>query len=130
MYGHVGRGVMERPVVRLRFCEVPTLAPRDDPLRDLDRWPAPTRKAPASVDPNQGAFDIQEIHWTRAPILRDPARAVVVGGRQYTLYFSGDKLTQVAWKVGPNAYWITNTIDNALPNSFLLSLATSFEPVC
>ncbi len=85
--------------------------------------------APASVDPNQGAFDIQEIHWTKAPILAKPTHTLVVKGRRYKLYFSGDKLTMVAWTIGGNAYWVTNTIDKAIPNSFIIALATSFKPV-
>ncbi|MGO8682968.1 MAG: LCP family protein [Thermoleophilia bacterium] len=85
--------------------------------------------APASVDPHQGAFDIQEIQWTKAPILAKPMHALVVKGRRYSLFFSGDKLTMVAWTIGSSAYWVTNTIDNALPNNFILALATSFKPV-
>jgi LCP family protein required for cell wall assembly len=85
--------------------------------------------APASVDPHQGAFDIQEIQWTKAPILAKPMHTLVVKGRRYSLFFSGDKLTMVAWTIGSSAYWVTNTIDNALPNDFILALATSFKPV-
>ena len=86
-------------------------------------------RAPASVDPKQGAFNIQEIHWTKAPILANPTRKQVIGGRSYSLYYSGDKLIMVAWTVGTYAYWVTNTLDNAVPNDFLSALATSFKPV-
>jgi hypothetical protein len=86
-------------------------------------------KAPIGVDPKQGSFDVQEIHWTKAPILAKPTHTLVVKGRLYKLYFSGDNLTMVSWTIGHNAYWVTNTIDKAIPNEFIIALATSFKPV-
>ncbi len=86
-------------------------------------------RAPASVDPKQGAFDIQEIRWSKAPALANPTRRQVIGGRTYLLYYNSAKLHMVAWKSGGNAYWVTNTLDDALSNDFILALATSFKPV-
>ena len=87
------------------------------------------RAGAGDVDPKQGAFDIQEIHWTNAPALSDPTRTQVIRGRRYLLFFDSAKLHMVAWKVGDDAYWVTNTLDNALSNDFMMALATSFKPV-
>jgi polyisoprenyl-teichoic acid--peptidoglycan teichoic acid transferase len=86
-------------------------------------------RAPASLDPKQGAFDIQEIKWTKAPILLNPTSVRVLGGRRYLLYYQDAKLATVAFIEGATAYWVTNTIDNALPGSVLLAIATSLQPL-
>lgn len=86
-------------------------------------------QVPASVDPKQGAFDIQEIRWSNVPALSGPTRTQVIHGRRYLLYYDSAKLHMVAWKIGPSAYWVTNTLDDALSNDFMLALATSFKPV-
>jgi polyisoprenyl-teichoic acid--peptidoglycan teichoic acid transferase len=86
-------------------------------------------RAPGSVDAKRGAFDIQEIRWAEAPILLNPTRVQTIGDRSYLLYYTNRHLTQVAFVDGDTAYWVTNTIDNALPDWFLLALAASLKPV-
>jgi hypothetical protein len=35
----------------------------------------------------------------------------------------------VAWTVGNVAYWVSNTLDDELPNATMLALATSSQAV-
>jgi hypothetical protein len=86
-------------------------------------------RAPTSVDPDAGTFDIQEIHWTNPPYILSPTLTKTVGGRRYLFYYNESHLTAVAFVSGGNAYWVTNTLNNDLPNNFLIALAMSLQPL-
>ncbi|MGO8684902.1 MAG: LCP family protein [Thermoleophilia bacterium] len=86
-------------------------------------------RAPASVDPQAGTFDIQEIHWSNPPYLLDPTLTKTVGSRRYLFYYDESHLTAIAFVSGDNAYWVTNTLNNDLPNNFLIDLAMSLQPL-
>jgi LCP family protein required for cell wall assembly len=86
-------------------------------------------RAPTSVDPDAGTFDIQAIHWTNPPYLLNPTLTKKVGSRRYLFYYDESHLTAVAFVTGGNAYWVTNTLNNDLPNNFLIDLALSLQPL-
>jgi hypothetical protein len=79
--------------------------------------------------PQGGYFDIQAITWTDPPILASPDATRRIGGRTYELFYDGAQLHLVAWTVGNVAYWVSNTLDDELPNATMLALASSSQAV-
>ncbi|HEX3976096.1 MAG TPA: LCP family protein [Solirubrobacteraceae bacterium] len=74
-------------------------------------------------------YDVQGTTWTRAPILRNPQQTVRSGGRSYELFYSGQHLDVVAWLQHGAAYWVRNTLNDAMPNGELLAIAEQTEPL-
>ena len=64
--------------------------------------------------PQGGFWDVQALAWTNAPILASPDASVTRGGRSYSLYYADAHLHLVAWHVGSDAYWISNTLEDEL----------------
>jgi len=91
------------------------------------RTPSGLAKAAVAVGttPQGGYWDIQAVAWTDPPILASPNDIRTIAGRSYSLYYDDAQLHMVAWQVGSVAYWVSNTLDDELSNSQMLSLATS-----
>ncbi len=91
------------------------------------------RSVPAAVavgtTAQGGYFDIQAIAWTDAPILASPDTTRRIAGRTYELFYDGAQLHLVAWTTGDVAYWVSNTLDDELPNATMLALASSSQTV-
>ena len=75
--------------------------------------------------PQGGYWDVQALAWTDPPILASPDATRTIAGRTYSLYYDGDQLHMVVWKIGHVAYWVSNTLDDELSNAVMLGLATS-----
>ena len=90
-------------------------------------------KAAAAVvvgtTPQGGYFDIQELRWASPPATARPDQQRTIGGRKYLLFYNGKKLHMVAWRIRASTYWVNNTLDDQIPNSTLLAIATSFTRV-
>jgi hypothetical protein len=74
-------------------------------------------------------YDVQGTTWTSAPLLRSPQQTVRAGRRTYDLYYSGQHLEVVAWSEHHAAYWIRNSLNDAVPNGELLAIAEQTEPM-
>ncbi len=74
-------------------------------------------------------YDVQGTTWTTAPLLDSPEQTVQSGGRTYYLYYSGQHLETVAWYEHDAAYWIHNSLTDALANGELLAIAEQTRPV-
>ena len=75
--------------------------------------------------PQGGYWDVQALAWSDPPLLTGPDRTETIAGRSYSLYYADAHLHLVAWHVGPDTYWISNTLDDELSNSQMLTLAES-----
>lgn len=73
-------------------------------------------------------YDVQGTTWTTAPVLDSPQQTIAVGGRTYYLYYEGQHLELVAWYEHGAAYWIRNTLTQALSNGELLAIAEQTVP--
>ncbi len=91
------------------------------------RTPSGTAKAAVvvGVTPQGGYWDVQALAWANPPILDSPDATRTIAGRSYSLYYDGAHLRLIAWRVGGVAYWVSNTLDEELPNRTMLALATS-----
>jgi LCP family protein required for cell wall assembly len=73
-------------------------------------------------------WGIQQTSWTDAPILDSPTLTRTIGGREYRLYFNGPRLHMVAFEENGAAYWVVNTLLDALSNETMLAIAKGLEP--
>jgi LCP family protein required for cell wall assembly len=74
-------------------------------------------------------YDVQGSPWTTQPQLDSPDQAVSAGGRTYYLYYSGQHLRIVAWYDDGDAYWIHNSLTDAVGNGELLAIAEQTVPI-
>ena len=86
-------------------------------------------RVPAAVvvgtAPQGGYWDVQALAWGDPPLLTGPDRTETVAGRTYLLYYADAHLHLVAWHAGSDTYWVSNTLDDELSNSQMLTLAES-----
>ncbi|HEX4010658.1 MAG TPA: LCP family protein [Solirubrobacteraceae bacterium] len=74
-------------------------------------------------------YDVQGTTWTGAPLFSNPDQTVSLGGRSYELFYSGQHVGTVAWREHGAAYWIQNSLTDALPNGEMLAIAEQTRPV-
>jgi LCP family protein required for cell wall assembly len=74
-------------------------------------------------------YGVQGMSWLDPPILRSPSETRTIGGRQYKLFFNGDRLQLVAWKTNHAVYWISNTLLQTLSTKEMLGVARSLTRV-
>lgn len=70
-------------------------------------------------------YGLQGLEWKDPPILRDPSATREIDGREYRLYYDGDRLRLVAWENRQAVYWVSNTLLQTLSEEEMLAIATS-----
>jgi LCP family protein required for cell wall assembly len=75
-------------------------------------------------------YGIQGTTWKNPPILDKPTGTRTVGGREYQLYFAGDRLRLVAWRTPKAAYWVSNTLLQTLTKKQMMAIARSARRCC
>jgi LCP family protein required for cell wall assembly len=70
-------------------------------------------------------YGVQGTAWKDPPILSDPSETRRLGGREYRLYYDGDRLRLVAWETPSAVYWISNTLLLSLSEKQMLGIARS-----
>ena len=74
-------------------------------------------------------YDVQGMMWTGAPMFANPDQTVTVAGQTYSLYYSGQHLMVVVWFHHGAAYWVHNSLTDAVGNGELLAIAEQTEPI-
>jgi polyisoprenyl-teichoic acid--peptidoglycan teichoic acid transferase len=74
-------------------------------------------------------YDIQGSTWTDPPLLSDPSETVRIGSRTYSLFYDGEHVKTIAWREGPAAYWIENTLTDNLSPQAMVAIARVTRPV-
>jgi len=72
-------------------------------------------------------YGLTGVNWRDAPILNNPSETRRIGGREYLLFYDGDRLRLVGWKTKQGSYWVINTLTRALSEEQMLAIATSAE---
>jgi polyisoprenyl-teichoic acid--peptidoglycan teichoic acid transferase len=67
-------------------------------------------------------------HAAGPPILRAGYVTKVVNHKLLYEYSQGGALAVVAWKTSHGVYWISNTLQNNIPNDQMIAMAASFTP--
>ncbi len=91
------------------------------------------KNVPATVAVGRTAqgdyFSFQTMRWFNPPAIAHPTSKRTINGTQYLLFYNDADLHMVAWRHGSTLYWVLNSLDDKLPESVMLSLATSFRPL-
>lgn len=74
-------------------------------------------------------WGIEETDWTDAPVLADASYLHRIGGREFSLYYSGAHLHMVVLRANGATYWVVNSILDELSNSTMLAIARSLAPL-
>jgi hypothetical protein len=74
-------------------------------------------------------YGVQGLGWRYPPVLDDPDSVRRVGKRKLLLYYDGAHLRLVGWRTRKAAYWVTNTLDQAISNRQLLAIASSLRRI-
>jgi LCP family protein required for cell wall assembly len=85
--------------------------------------------AVVGLGPSEHYFLIEETRWSNAPALAAPNETKTIKGQQYQYFYQSAHIHMIAWKKNSTVYWVSNTIDDALSNTFMEAIATSFKPV-
>ncbi len=67
-------------------------------------------------------------HAAGPPILRSPSATRVVSGKLLYEYSQGGRFSVVAWKTNRGVYWISNTLQDNIPNDQMVAMAASLTP--
>ena len=70
-------------------------------------------------------YGVQGAAWTNPPLLRSPSGTRDINGKKLLLFANGGRLTTVAWRNGPDVYWISNTLTSNIPNPQMVGIAAS-----
>jgi LCP family protein required for cell wall assembly len=70
-------------------------------------------------------FTVQGTTWQDPPILKDPTSVKLVNGKILAEYSQGGDLTLVAWHTKKAVYWISNSIQNSIPNDQMVAMAAT-----
>src|SRR3954452_17073988 len=75
-------------------------------------------------------YGVQGTTWKNPPILDNPSETRKVGGREFKLFFAGDRLRLVAWRTPKATYWISNTLLQTLDKKQMMAIARSTRRCC
>jgi LCP family protein required for cell wall assembly len=83
-----------------------------------------------AINPELGEYyGVQGVHWSDPPILEKPAATKVFRGRTFDIYEDDSShVTDVAWHVDGNSYWISNTLTSSIPTKQMIAIAESTVP--
>jgi LCP family protein required for cell wall assembly len=99
-------------------------------IKDNDDKKQPAYKMVVALNSNTSAgeyYGVQGTTWTDPPILEKPSETRSIDGRDYDLYYDGDRLRLVAFHDDGNSYWVSNTLLQSLDEDQMLAIATSLE---
>ena len=72
-------------------------------------------------------FGMMGTTWEDPPILDSPSATETIDGREYLLFYAGDRLRLVGWKEDGNSYWVSNSLLDSLSENEMMGIATSVE---
>jgi LCP family protein required for cell wall assembly len=70
-------------------------------------------------------YGVQGMRWRNPPILEKPSETRKIAGREYLLFYNGDRLRLVGWRTKRASYWVSNTLLQNLSQGELLGVARS-----
>jgi LytR cell envelope-related transcriptional attenuator len=74
-------------------------------------------------------WGVQQTDWDDAPALEEPSTRRRIKGRDYDLYFNGNKLHMVVLRGEDATYWVVNTLLDSLSNETMISIAKGLKPL-
>jgi LCP family protein required for cell wall assembly len=120
---------LEVPTVLERTSSPDTL-PSDKPVRLY--WIEGRRHKAVRLVFRTGGnefWGIEETDYADAPALADRSFQHDLGGREFSLYYSGSHLHMVVLRAGDTSYWVVNTLLDSLSNETMLAIAKGLKPL-
>src|SRR4029077_8275606 len=74
-------------------------------------------------------WGIEETDWADAPVLADRSFQHNLGGREFSLYYSGSHLHMVVLRNGDTSYWVVNTRLSSPPSETMSAIAKCLKPM-
>ena len=74
-------------------------------------------------------YGVMGTSWDDPPILDNPSETRVMRGREFLLFYNGNRLRVVGWKTERGSYWISNTLLQTLSSREMLGIARSLTRV-
>jgi polyisoprenyl-teichoic acid--peptidoglycan teichoic acid transferase len=74
-------------------------------------------------------FGISGTSWEDPPILANPSETREIGGREFDLFYDGDRLRLVAWHTDKGSYWLNNSLLQSIDEQEMLEIAETMEDV-
>jgi LCP family protein required for cell wall assembly len=74
-------------------------------------------------------WDIQETDMPNPPVLSDKSFQHSIGGREFSLYYSGSSLQMIVLRDGNRSYWVENTLLDSLSNETMIAIAKGLRPL-
>lgn len=68
-------------------------------------------------------YGVSGTDWVDAPLFANPSEEREINGRTYKLYYDSGHLRMVAFQRAKAMYWVTNTLENLIPNDQMLGIA-------
>ncbi|MGH2950895.1 MAG: LCP family protein, partial [Solirubrobacterales bacterium] len=72
-------------------------------------------------------YGVSGTSWDEVPILENASETREIDGREYQLFFDGDRLRLIGWKENKATYWVNNTLLQTLDEGEMISIATSMR---
>jgi len=70
-------------------------------------------------------YGVQGTTWLDPPILAKPQETRIVHGKRLLLFLNGHHIMLVGWRTPQAAYWISNSLNDALSNAAMIDIAAS-----
>jgi polyisoprenyl-teichoic acid--peptidoglycan teichoic acid transferase len=74
-------------------------------------------------------YGVSGTSWEDPPILANPSETREVGGREFDLFYDGDRLRLVAWHTDKASYWLNNSLLQSIDEQEMLEIAETMEDV-
>ncbi len=74
-------------------------------------------------------YGISGTTWEDPPILANPSETREIGGREFDLFYDGDRLRLVAWHTDKGSYWLNNSLLQSIDEQEMLEVAETMEDV-
>ncbi|MBA2240519.1 MAG: LCP family protein, partial [Solirubrobacterales bacterium] len=72
-------------------------------------------------------YGISGTNWQEPPILANPSEVRTIEGRDYMLFYDGDRLRLVGFRTSEGTYWVNNTLTQNLGEDQMLAIATGLK---
>jgi len=72
-------------------------------------------------------YGVSGTNWEDPPILENPSETRTIDGRDYLIFYDGDRVRLVGFKEDRKSYWVHNSLLQTLTEEEMLSVATSLR---
>jgi LCP family protein required for cell wall assembly len=68
-------------------------------------------------------YGFMATRWQDPPILKNPSEEREIDGRDYKLFYDGDRLKLIAWQTDEGSFWVSNTLIQSLSDREMIDIA-------